>query len=193
MRVVAGSARGRRLEAPPGRATRPTSDRAREGLFSSVTALGTLAGAQVLDLFCGSGAVGIEAVSRGARHALLLDSDARAVSVARRNAALVQPGAVTVVCDRAERAVAAWGAAPPGVPDGFAGFDLVFADPPYALGTERVQALLGLLVTGGLLAPEALVVVERASRDAPFTWPDGITPDRVRRYGEGALWYGLRS
>jgi 16S rRNA (guanine966-N2)-methyltransferase len=193
VRVVAGSARGRRLEAPPGRATRPTSDRAREGLFSSVTALGTLAGAQVLDLFCGSGAVGIEAVSRGARHALLLDSDARAVSVARRNAALVEPGTVTVVCDRAERAVAAWGVAPPGVPDGFAGFDLVFADPPYALGAERVQDLLGQLVTGGLLAPEALVVVERASRDAPFTWPDGITPDRVRRYGEGALWYGLRS
>ena len=106
-RVIAGEAGGRRLTVPSGRSTRPTSDRAREGLFATVTSIvGPLAGARVLDLYAGSGAVGLEALSRGAGHVLLVESGARAAEVIRQNiAAIGLPGA-TVIADRVERVLA---------------------------------------------------------------------------------------
>jgi 16S rRNA (guanine966-N2)-methyltransferase len=179
-RIVAGEAGGRRLAVPPGERTRPTSDRAREALFGTLSALVDLDGARVLDLYAGSGAVGLEAVSRGAAHALLVDADARAAATARDNAAALGYDArVTVRRDKVERVLA-------GEPDPY---DLVFADPPYRLADEEIAAVLARLAAGWL-APGAVVVVERASRGAGPAWPDGVEPLKQRRYGEGTLWYG---
>jgi 16S rRNA (guanine966-N2)-methyltransferase len=182
-RVIAGAARGRRLAVPPGTGTRPTADRAREALFSSIEALtGPLRGARVLDLYAGSGAVGLEALSRGAGHALLVESDPRAAAVVRANARTVGVPGAEVVVGRAERLVAA---SPPADP-----YDLVFLDPPYAVTDAEVTGVLTDLRGHGWLAGDALVVVERATRGAPFSWPDGFTAERSRRYGEATLWYG---
>lgn len=180
-RIVGGSAGGRRLTVPPGRDTRPTSDRAREALFSALEAMtGGLAGLRVLDLYAGSGAVGLEALSRGAARAVLIESDPKAVRVLRDNVAtLGLPGAQVVA--RAVSTALAEAAPEP--------FDVVFADPPYALPAPDLTAVLTAAREQGWVAEEAVVVVERASRDAPWTWPEGLVPDRDRRYGEATLWY----
>jgi 16S rRNA (guanine966-N2)-methyltransferase len=168
---------------PPGQGTRPTSDRAREGLFAAVTARGTLDGAAVLDLFAGSGAVGLEALSRGAADVLLVESDPRAARVIRANIeAIGLPGA-RLITDRAERALAR---GPDGPPRDFA-----FADPPYAASPLDIERLLTALVTHSWLVPGALVVVERGARSGPLSWPPGYSEDRCRRYGDAVLWYGL--
>jgi 16S rRNA (guanine966-N2)-methyltransferase len=183
-RVIAGSAGGRRLSVPAGRDTRPTSDRAREGLFGTVRALhGPLAGASLLDLYAGSGAVGLEALSRGAARVHLVEADPRALRVIRANvAALGLPGA-EVIAGRVE-AVLARG--PAGGP-----FDVVFADPPYALPGEAVSAMLTTLADAGWLVPDALLAIERSTRSGPIQWPEGYAGDRSRRYGEATFWYGL--
>jgi 16S rRNA (guanine966-N2)-methyltransferase len=183
-RVIAGQAGGRRLAVPDGRDTRPTSDRAREGLFATISSVvGPLDGARVLDLYAGSGAVGLEALSRGAGHVLLVEHGARAVRVIKENISSIGlPGAV-LVTDRVERMLARG-------PDGER-YDVVFADPPYALADAAVERVLTLLAEAGWLAPGALVVVERATRSGPVSWPDGFMPDRERRYGEATFWYGL--
>jgi 16S rRNA (guanine966-N2)-methyltransferase len=179
-RIVAGEVGGRRLAVPPGDRTRPTSDRAREALFGSLSALLELTGARVLDLYAGSGAVGLEAVSRGAAAALLVDSDARAAATATANAAaLGLAGRATVRRDRVERVLAG----PP------APYDLVFADPPYALAGDELDRILDRLAEGWL-APDAVVVVERSSRGRGPRWPGRVEALRQRRYGEGTLWYG---
>jgi 16S rRNA (guanine966-N2)-methyltransferase len=180
-RVIAGEAGGRRLAVPDGRNTRPTSDRAREGLFATIVSLtGSLDGARVLDLYAGSGAVGLEALSRGAGHVLLVESGARAARVIRDNiAAIGLPGA-EVRTDRVERVLAREPAAQ---------YDVVFADPPYALSAADVTKMLQALHHNGWLAPGALVIVERATRSGPVSWPAGLRPDRARRYGEATFWY----
>ena len=183
-RVIAGEAGGRRLAVPGGRDTRPTSDRAREGLFATISSMaGSLAGARVLDLYAGSGAVGLEALSRGAEHVLLVEHGARASRVIRENIeAIGLPGAV-LAADKVERVLAR---GPEGDP-----YDVVFADPPYALADAAVSRVLSTLAGQGWLAPGALVIVERATRSGPLSWPDGFVPDRARRYGEATFWYGL--
>jgi 16S rRNA (guanine966-N2)-methyltransferase len=183
-RVIAGEAGGRRLAVPDGRDTRPTSDRAREGLFSTIVSmLGSLAGARVLDLYAGSGAVGLEALSRGAGHVLLVERGARATRVIRENIeAIGLPGAV-LAADRVERMLAR------GPAEGR--YDVVFADPPYALADTAVSQVLSLLTGQDWLMPGALVIVERATRSGPLKWPEGFVPDRSRRYGEATFWYGL--
>ncbi|MEW2341705.1 MULTISPECIES: 16S rRNA (guanine(966)-N(2))-methyltransferase RsmD [Streptomyces] len=183
-RVIAGRAKGRRLSVPPGNGTRPTSDRAREGLFSTWQSLlgGPLDGERVLDLYAGSGAVGLEALSRGAGHVLLVEADARAARTVRENArALGLPGA-EVRAGKAEQTVRT---APPPDP-----YDLVFLDPPYAVRDDALREILLTLRTGGWLASEALVTVERGTRGGEFRWPDGFGALRSRRYGEGTFWYG---
>jgi len=182
-RVIAGEAGGRRLAVPPGTTTRPTSDRAREGLFASLLSeLGDLAGKRVLDLYAGSGAVGLEALSRGAGDVLLVESDARAAAVIKTNVATVGLKGATVVTDRAERVLAR----PPA--DGGL-FNVAFADPPYAMAETAVTRVLTLLA-GGWLADGALVVIERATRSGPLDWPPGYLPGKSRRYGEATFWYG---
>jgi len=185
-RVIAGEAGGRRLAVPGGRDTRPTSDRAREGLFATISSIvGSLAGARVLDLYAGSGAVGLEALSRGAGHALLVESGARAGRVIKQNIDTLGLSGAQLIVDRVER-VLARGPEPPG-----ARYDIVFADPPYTLDGEEVSAMLTALADRAWLAPGALVVVERATRSGPVRWPAGYAPNRARRYGEATFWYGL--
>ncbi|MFE9690427.1 16S rRNA (guanine(966)-N(2))-methyltransferase RsmD [Micromonospora sp. NPDC005806] len=185
-RIVAGTFGGRRIVAPPGAGTRPTSDRVREALFSAVQAELDLDGARFADLYAGSGAVGLEALSRGAEHVLLVESDARAARVIRENIALLRAApAARLVTGKVGTVLAA---GPGGDP-----YDVVFADPPYAVPDEELTAMLAALVDGGWLAAHALVIVERSSRTGPVTWVDGITGERSRRYGETALWYGRRS
>lgn len=187
MRIVSGSAGGRRIAAPPGRATRPTSDRTREALFSTLIALrGSLAGARVLDLYAGSGAVGLEALSRGAAAAVLVESDRAVVRVLRRNIDELgldgaQLAAMTVESFAAERAAFSSYPNP---------YCIVFLDPPYAQSMDSLATVLGDLRRHGWLAEGAIVAVERSSRSPDFTWPAGFHPERSRRYGEGSLWYG---
>ncbi len=176
-RIIAGAARGRRLVVPAGTGTRPTADRAREGLFSSLLSLLELEGARVLDLYAGSGALGLEALSRGAETATMVEDDPAAVTAIRTNAdALGLPGAF-VVPQRAETFLAN-----PPEPR----YDLVLLDPPYE---QDVAPVLAALVPW--LAPGAVVVVERSTRGGAPAWPDGLQEDRSRRYGEATLWYAL--
>ena len=174
-RVIAGTARGRRLQVPDGTTTRPTSDRAREGLFSSLQSLLDLEGARVLDLYAGSGALGLEALSRGAASATLVESDPDAAVVLRRNAEHLGFRGAYVVGQPVERFLAV---------DPQPRYDLALLDPPYELD---VVPVLELLVPW--LADDAVVVVERRTRAAPLAWPQAYEPVRERRYGEATLWY----
>jgi 16S rRNA (guanine966-N2)-methyltransferase len=183
VRIVAGLAKGRRLAAPA-RGTRPTSDRAREALFNSLAAELDLDGARVLDLYAGTGAVGLEALSRGAAEAVLVESGRSALQVLRRNVQTVGLAGASVV----GAAVEAFLTSPPAQP-----FDLVFADPPYDLAEDVLAGVLVALGAPGWLAEDAYLVVERAARSGPPPWPAAlITPARDRRYGDGVLWYGRR-
>ena len=181
-RIVAGLAKGRRIAVPPGQATRPTSDRAREALFSALESIrgGSLGGARVLDLYAGSGAVGLEALSRGAAQVTLVESSSAAARVCRENVRNLGLEGAQVVAEKVERFVSA---APANA------YDIVFLDPPYALAADDVVAVLNRLRDGWLLYG-AVVVLERASRDGEWKWPDGYAADRHRRYGEATLWYG---
>jgi 16S rRNA (guanine966-N2)-methyltransferase len=181
-RIVAGAAGGRTLVVPRGRDTRPTSDRTREGLFSALESLlGTLAGRSFLDLYAGSGAVGLEAASRGARPVTLVESSTQALAAIRRNVELLGLGDVDVRTDRVAQVLSTRPPTP---------YDVVFLDPPYA---NSVDADLEALLTNDWLAVGGVAVVERASREDALLWPEGLTADRSRRYGEGTLWYGRRS
>ncbi|QYJ04555.1 16S rRNA (guanine(966)-N(2))-methyltransferase RsmD [Nocardioides panacisoli] len=183
-RIIAGSAGGLRLETPRGSGTRPTSDRVREALFSAIESRWDLDGARFLDLYAGSGALGLEAWSRGAEAVTLVESD-------RRAADLITANAATIGCRDAEvlhRPVAAvLAAAAPRA------YDVVVADPPYAVDEAVLAEDLASLATHDWLAPEALVVVERSARSPAPTWPPGLVPLRGkrghRRYGETALWF----
>ncbi|MBO0925352.1 16S rRNA (guanine(966)-N(2))-methyltransferase RsmD [Cellulomonas sp. zg-ZUI199] len=183
-RIVAGSAGGRTL-AVPASGTRPTSERVREALFSRLEHLDAVDGARVLDLFAGSGALGLEAVSRGAAHAVLVDAARGAVDVCRRNArTLGLADRVDVVADKVDRYLAR--VAPVGSPDVEA-FDLVLVDPPYDLPDDA----LATAVAGAArcTAPGGVVVVERSSRAAAPTWPSPLVELADRRYGETRVWF----
>ncbi|MEU3740983.1 MULTISPECIES: 16S rRNA (guanine(966)-N(2))-methyltransferase RsmD [unclassified Streptomyces] len=182
-RVIAGVAGGRRLAVPPGTGTRPTTDRAREGLFSTWQALqGTLDGSRVLDLYAGSGAIGLEALSRGAGHALLVEADARAVRTVRENVKSIGLPGAEVRAGKAAQIVQGGAPATP--------YDLVFLDPPYVVTDDDLREILLTLRAGGWLTDDALVTVERSTRGGEFCWPDGFEALRSRRYGEGTFWYG---
>jgi 16S rRNA (guanine966-N2)-methyltransferase len=185
-RIVAGQAGGRRLAVPPS-GTRPTSDRAREALFSSLeSSLPGLAGVRFLDLYAGSGAVGLEAWSRGASRVVLVESAAAAVKVLRTNVTNLRSshapgpvGKIDVVAAKAERTAADLPAS---------GFDVVFADPPYELPAVQVAGVLATLAQRGVPRPGAIIVVERATRDK-WTWPLGYAATHDRKYGDATLHY----
>ncbi|MGA5192468.1 16S rRNA (guanine(966)-N(2))-methyltransferase RsmD [Streptomyces exfoliatus] len=181
-RVIAGTAGGRRLAVPPGNGTRPTSDRAREGLFSTWEAFHGLAGARVADLYAGSGAVGLEALSRGAAHALLVEADPRAAKTIRDNVRSIGLPGAELRTGKAEQIVTGPAPADP--------YDLVFLDPPYAVTDADLREILLTLRSGGWLSEDALVTVERSTRGGEFGWPAGFEALRSRRYGEGTFWYG---
>ncbi|WP_432496497.1 16S rRNA (guanine(966)-N(2))-methyltransferase RsmD [Kineococcus gypseus] len=179
-RIVAGAAGGRRLAVPPGGTTRPTSDRVREALFSALEAAGAVDGARVLDLYAGSGALGLEAASRGAREVVLVEAARAAARTARANAAALGLPGVRVEHERVERFLAGAGAGTGG------GWDLVLLDPPYAVDEDALAAVLAAV--DPLLAEGADVVVERSARSPEPRWPAGWPPARLRRYGETGVW-----
>jgi 16S rRNA (guanine966-N2)-methyltransferase len=174
-RIIAGSHRGRRLQVPPGTGTRPTSDRAREGLFSSLQSLTDLDGAEVLDLYAGSGALGLEAVSRGAAAATLVEEDPIALRVIRQN--VDDTGLPATVVDADVDRFLQRPVSP---------YRLVLADPPYATELD-LEAVLPWL------EPDGVLVLERATRAAAPSTPPGLEEVRSRRYGEATLWYFRRS
>jgi 16S rRNA (guanine966-N2)-methyltransferase len=170
--------------------TRPTSDRVREAFFSALGTMADLSGARFADLYAGSGAVGLEALSRGAVHALLVESDAKAARIIRDNIVTLKVGAAArLITGRVDQVLAT-------PPDG-GPYDVVFADPPYAVTDDEVTQVQQALMTNGWLTPDAVVVFERSTRTVVrgtvLSWVDGITADRSRRYGETTLWYGRRS
>ena len=180
-RIIGGSAGGRRIDTPRGTATRPSSDRVREALFSAIESwCGSLQGLRFLDLYAGSGAVGLEAWSRGAGVVTLVEQD-------RRTAALIAANAKALGFLKAKvvvASVAATLARPPAAP-----YDIVFLDPPYPTPDDEVDDDLARL-THDWVVPGAMVVVERSSRGRGPKWPDDFTGTRERRYGETTLWYG---
>jgi 16S rRNA (guanine966-N2)-methyltransferase len=178
-RIVAGRAGGRRLTVPQ-KGTRPTSERVREAMFSALESAVDLDGALVLDLYAGSGALGLEALSRGAAGATFVENDRKALDVLRRNVtavglpgAVVLPGAVeTVLADR------------PGEP-----FDVVLADPPYALTEPQLTTVLDRLAGNGWLAGHGVLVLERAARGGAPDLAEGLTVIRERRYGDTVTYW----
>lgn len=183
-RIIAGELGGRPIPGNAGNGTRPTTDRVREALFSRLAGWDAIDGARVLDLYAGTGALAFEALSRGARSALLVEAHGASAQQLRRSAkALGLEDCSEVRAARAETVVDGLPAAQAG-----AGWDLVFIDPPYEVTTEAVESLLVTLLPA--LAPEAVVVVERSSRSRPVTWPDGYVDDGTKSYGETALQYG---
>lgn len=182
-RIIAGAAGGTPLVSVPGSLTRPTTDRVKEALFSRLDAFGIIAGARVLDLYAGSGSLGVESGSRGADAVDLVEFDAKASSVCQRNADLINGvlgrKAVTVHRSKVEsfleRTVET------------ASWDLVFLDPPYPLDEPALSDVLGKLADH--LAQAAVVVVERSSRSPEPAWPAGLERFAERKYGETRLWF----
>ena len=171
MRIIAGQWRGRTIDAPPGPATRPTADRVRETLFSMLASrLGSFDDLRVADLFAGSGALGFEALSRGAASATFVESDSKAAALIRRNA--VKLGATVDVLGGSALSLRA------SLP-----FDLIFADPPYAAGSG--SAAVEAVANAGWLAPGGWMSVETGRGDAVD--PAGFTIDVVREIGRARL------
>ena len=165
---------------PRGNATRPTSDRVREAMFSRLDHEGVVSGCRVLDLFAGSGALGLEAASRGASEVWLVESAKPALAACRRNVTDLGLPGVRVVAAGVERVLADDSPEP---------FDLVLLDPPYALGELDLVRVLRQLVSGEWLAQRAVVVVERSARTGEPSWPSGLARFDERRYGETQVWF----
>ena len=186
-RIISGMAGGRSLRVPAS-GTRPTSDRVREALFSSVDAAieGNWSRQKVLDLFAGSGALGLEAASRGAMDVVFVESNAKAVAVLRENVrtiagAMRESGETEPACSVQAQSVESWIPADK--------FTLTFVDPPYSMTDMHLCGVLDGLASVGAFAPDSLVVVERDRRSAsPF--PESISLWREKAYGDTRLWYG---
>ncbi|MCW4384897.1 16S rRNA (guanine(966)-N(2))-methyltransferase RsmD [Salinibacterium sp. SYSU T00001] len=178
-RIIAGFAGSLAIAVPP-KGTRPTSDRVREAIFSALEARDAIAGATVFDLYAGSGALGLEAASRGAASVTLVERNAAASAICRRNAQLISSRA-----PRGVRITVAPVSVQSFLTSGPPPADLVFMDPPYDLGDDALSADLAALP----LAPGAIVLVERSSRSAEPTWPVGLELDRSKRHGDTTLWW----
>lgn len=190
-RIIAGSRRGSPITMPPTDKTRPTTDRVREALFSSITSWAggsarpveeSLAGLAFCDLFAGSGAVGLEAASRGASPVLLVEANRRTALTASKNVTSLKLLA-EVRTTRVEQLVRQ---------PAELGFDVVFADPPYDLQTSLLETVLDAVVELGWVAADGLLVVERSRRTPDLRWPAGFDGGWSRRYGETTLFFGLR-
>ena len=188
-RIIAGSSGGRRLTMPPGDQTRPTSSKVREALFSALASWTggssgpadvALKGWAFCDLFAGSGAVGLEAASRGAAPVMLVESSRRALRTIDQNVAAVGLE-VEVRRDAVQDLVRRQSPYP---------FDIVFLDPPYELANGAVEAILRDLVANDWLTGEGLVVLERSSREPAPHWPDALSDTWEKKYGETVLYFG---
>ncbi len=183
-RIVGGTFGGRRLVAPPGAGTRPTSEKVRAALANSLASTGGLDGARVLDLYAGSGALGLELISRGAGSAVFVERDRAALTALRANVTSLGAAGVTVVASDVlgfVGTVAGGGIGP---------FDVVLADPPYDLAPQDLVAVLAVLQRVGALAAHADVIIERGVKSGEVSWPAPLAGGRVRRYGDTLLCYG---
>lgn len=189
MRIISGRFAGVSLDTPKS-GTRPTTDRTKEALFSHLDAEGLLGpGSRVLDLFAGTGALGFEALSRGADQCVFVDKSPQAVAVLRRAEARIRHHAswdsaqmsIDIVRSRAEKAVEKFSADEP--------FDLVFVDPPYAMESAQLGELIGQLVERGCVSQEGEIVLERSTRSEPVPIPQGWSAGSQKRYGETLVTY----
>lgn len=183
MRIVAGSVGGRKIEVPP-RGTRPTRERVRESLFSALESALDLSGVRVLDLYAGSGALGLEALSRGAAQATFVESDRRAARLLGRNAERLGLADVRIE----QRTVAAALAARPREP-----YDLVLIDPPYAVDSAQLNDEYGLLVANGWTAPDSMVIVERPVQSDEPRWPEPLRASRSKNYGDTVVYWAAHT
>jgi 16S rRNA (guanine966-N2)-methyltransferase len=188
-RIIAGSRGGQRIVTPTGDRARPTTDRVREALFSAIAAWAGTAAAPVeksldglafCDLYAGSGAVGLEAASRGASRVLLVERDPRTALLSRRNTEALGL-AVEIVVSSVEQALRKSPAQP---------FDVVFADPPYELDTPAISAQIERLISNAWVGEGSLIVVERSRRSPELVWPDVAAKRWTRAYGETILAFG---
>ena len=187
MRIIAGSAKGKTLISPPDTRTRPTSDRAREGLFSSLDSeFESLLGLNFLDLFAGSGAVGVEAYSRGAAivHAVEADGDMGNVAITNFQLVKSAAGSYRVFHTKVDRFLESDHAGEKGR------YDIIFMDPPYELSNGVIEELLATIVAKDLLQPRGIIAIERESKNKPFSWPAELEAIKVRSYGQGSIYYG---
>lgn len=183
-RVIAGAAGGLGLTSVPGDATRPTTDRVKEALFSRLESQDELDGARVLDLYAGSGALGVEAASRGARTVVLVEQAPKALAACQANASLVNKHLRREAVAARRGSVKTFLAAET---ESGRGWDLVFMDPPYPLTDAELSATLLELVP--VLNEGALVILERSSRSPEPSWPAGLSSLSAKKYGETTLWF----
>ena len=185
MRIIAGIGKGRKLFSPPS-ITRPTSDRAREGLFSSLTSTFTsLEGLHFLDLFAGSGAVGVEALSRGAALVEAVESNQVSADVCKQNFELLssQSGVGKFkVHGKTTFEFLNHTASEP--------YEIIYIDPPYEVANSEIEKILKKILTLNLLNKHGVVAIERDAKAKSFTWPDGFTEEKIRSYGAGSIHYG---
>lgn len=183
MRVIAGAYKGKTLVSPPER-TRPTSDRAREGLFSSLeSAFGSIEGLNFLDLFAGSGAVGIEAFSRGAALVHSVEKDLIAWETVTKNFALLKGS------ERNFHVYKMSALSFLEISQG-AAYDIIFMDPPYDVSNDVIEKMLSDIALNNFLKKNGMIAIERAAKANPFTWPEPFALEKIRSYGQGSIFYG---
>ena len=185
MRIIAGLGKGRKLFSPPS-ITRPTSDRAREGLFSSlISTFGTLDGLHLLDLFAGSGAVGVEALSRGAALVESVESNPISANVCKQNFELLLNTEGIGKFKVHEKTVFEF-------LNHFASnsYEIIYIDPPYEVANSEVEKILKKILTLNLLSKYGVIAIERDGKAKAFTWPEGFVEQKIRSYGAGSIHYG---
>lgn len=188
MRIIAGIGKGRKLFSPPS-ITRPTSDRAREGLFSSlISTFGTLEGLHFLDLFAGSAAVGVEALSRGAALVEAVESNSVSAEVCEENFALLSSltgvGKFKVhnktVFEFLNHTASK-------------SYEIIYIDPPYKMANSEIEKILKKIISLNLLSKFGVIAIERDGKVKSFTWPPSLTELKVRSYGAGSIHYGVQA
>ena len=182
MRIISGSSKGKTLISPEDDRVRPTSDRAREGIFSSLESeYGSLSDLYFLDLFAGTGAVGVEALSRGVSIVHAVEEEVSELTAA--NFALVNNpvGKFQVFKNRAKRFLES---------DKALRYDIIFMDPPYDVENSEITEMLQIIADRNLIQPRGIIAIERATKSEPFEWPEGMSGEKVRSYGQGSVFYG---
>jgi 16S rRNA (guanine966-N2)-methyltransferase len=188
MRIIAGIGKGRKLFSPPS-ITRPTSDRAREGLFSSlISTFGTLEGLHFLDLFAGSAAVGVEALSRGAALVEAVESNSVSAEVCEENFALLSSltgvGKFKVHNKTVFEFLNHTASNP---------YEIIYIDPPYEVANSEIEKILKKIISLNLLSKFGVIAIERDGKVKAFTWPPSLTELKVRSYGAGSIHYGVHT
>ena len=188
MRVIAGIGKGRKLFSPPS-ITRPTSDRAREGLFSSlISTFGTLEGLHFLDLFAGSAAVGVEALSRGAALVEAVESNSTSADICEENFALLSSltgvGKFKVHNKTVFEFLNHTASNP---------YEIIYIDPPYEVANSEIEKILKKIISLNLLSKFGVIAIERDGKVKAFTWPPSLTELKVRSYGAGSIHYGVQT